>query len=171
MLARTVRTSPATGIRIDSLLTAVLTAELVAPSPELWLVSPWISDLVVLDNAHGSFDGLFPEDPPRTCTLSQILALLARRGARLTVVTRRVEHNSQFVRSLCRLAAPADVPIVWAQDVHEKTFCGGEWILSGSMNFTVRGMAVNDEAMTYVLDGSEAARARLDLARRWRDQA
>ena len=171
MLSRTVRTSPTTGIRIDSLLTAVLTAELVEPSRELWLVSPWISDVVVLDNTQGTFDGLFPEDPPRTCTFSQVLALLTERGARLTLVTRPVEHNAQFVRNLCRLAGPADVPIVWAQDVHEKTFCGGEWILSGSMNFTVRGMAINDEAMTYVLGGTEAAQARLELARRWRGQA
>lgn len=170
MLTRTVRTSPTTGIRIDSILTAVLTSELLTPSPELWLVSPWISDVAVLDNSQGNYDGLFPENPPATCTFSQVLALLVRQGVHLTVVTRPAEHNAPFLRKLSGLAEPATVRVVKKPDVHEKTFCGNSWILSGSMNFTVRGMAVNDESMTYTVGDSESARARLDFARRWKDQ-
>ena len=45
VLERTLRTSPVTGIRVDSVLTAVLLAELLKPSSEIWLVSAWISDV------------------------------------------------------------------------------------------------------------------------------
>jgi hypothetical protein len=36
------------------------------------------------------------------------------------------------------------------------------------MNFTVRGMQINDEAVTYSVNEGSAARARMDLTHRWR---
>jgi hypothetical protein len=35
------------------------------------------------------------------------------------------------------------------------------------MNFTLRGMQINDEAMSYRLDRAAAAQARVDYVRRW----
>jgi hypothetical protein len=40
-------------------------------------------------------------------------------------------------------------------------------MLSGSMNFTIRGMARNDEKITYRAGSDAAAQARIDLAERW----
>ena len=36
------------------------------------------------------------------------------------------------------------------------------------MNFTINGMTVNDEAVTYKLDAAAAAQARIDFAHRWK---
>ena len=36
------------------------------------------------------------------------------------------------------------------------------------MNFTINGMTVNDEAVTYRLDAAAAAQARIDFAHRWK---
>lgn len=165
-LIRTVRTSPLTGISIDEVLTAVLVSELLTPSRDLWLVSPWISDVVVLDNDNGDFDALFAESPPSRCTLSEALGLLSSQGAHVHVVTRPVEHNQAFLRRLRRLAT-GPLSIREDPDMHEKTLCGYDWILTGSMNFTVNGMGVNDEAMTYTVGGVDPAQARLHFAHRW----
>jgi hypothetical protein len=169
MLERTIRPSPVTGIRLDPVLTAVLIAELLAPSPELWLVSAWVSDVTAVDNTRGDYDSLFPDAAARTYSLSEVLGLLTGNGSALSVITRSDERNSQFLARLRRQANQQRLHVVQDPDVHEKTFCGQNWLLTGSMNFTQRGMRLNDEAVTYKVSEADAARARIDLTRRWRD--
>jgi phosphatidylserine/phosphatidylglycerophosphate/cardiolipin synthase-like enzyme len=167
-LERTLRTSPVTGISMGPILESVLVSELIVPSPELWLVSPWISDVTVLDNSRGGYDGLVPDASARPYALAEMLALLTRGGAQLSVVTRYDRHNDPFLRRLERLAAAGQLLVVRHDDLHEKTFCGQDWILTGSMNFTIRGMELNDEVVSYRVDPQAAAQARVDLAHRWR---
>jgi phosphatidylserine/phosphatidylglycerophosphate/cardiolipin synthase-like enzyme len=169
MLERTLRTSPVTGIRLDPVLTAVLLAELLTPSDELWLVSAWISDVAAVDNTRGDYDSLFADASARVYHLSEILALLTVSGTDLTVITRPAVHNNAFLARLRRRAEPGRLTVVQHADVHEKTLCGKNWLLTGSMNFTLRGMQVNDEAVTYKVSEATAAQARIDFARRWRD--
>jgi phosphatidylserine/phosphatidylglycerophosphate/cardiolipin synthase-like enzyme len=168
MLERVIRPSRVTKIRVDPVLTTVLAAELVAPSKELWLVSSWISDVVAVDNTRGDYDSLFADAAARAYHLSEVLALLTTSGSTLTVVTRSDRHNELFVNRLTLRADRAHLHVVRDADVHEKTLCGTDWMLSGSMNFTMRGMQVNDEAITYKLSDAAAAGARIDFARRWR---
>lgn len=166
---RTLRTSLVTGIRLDPVLAATLLAELLDPSEELWLVSAWVSDVAAVDNTRGDYDSLFADASARTYPLSEILALLTRSGTHLTVVTRPAEHNETFLGRLRHRAEPQRWTLVQHADVHEKTLCGRNWLLTGSMNFTLRGMRVNDEAVTYKVSEAAAAQARIDFARRWRD--
>jgi hypothetical protein len=166
-LERTLRTSPVTGIRVDPILTAVLLAELLTPSPEIWLVSAWISDVPTVDNSRGNYDSLIANASARVYQLSEILGMLTERGSRLTVVTRDVPENNPFLIRLGRVAITERLRMIRSPDAHEKTFCGGDWLLSGSMNFTINGMTVNDEVVTYKLDSVAAAQARIDLAHRW----
>ncbi|MEY9846177.1 phosphatidylserine/phosphatidylglycerophosphate/cardiolipin synthase-like enzyme [Streptacidiphilus sp. BW17] len=168
-LERTVRTGARTGLHVDTMLAAALLGEVLAPSDDLWLVSPWITDVQVLDNSQGAYDAIFPEAPPSGCRLSDILARAAAAGARVHVVTRPDPHNDDFLRRLSTTAPTTQLRITCDADVHEKTLSGGDWILSGSMNFTIRGMKVNDESVTYKVGGADAAQARLDLAERWKD--
>ncbi|UAC01395.1 phosphatidylserine/phosphatidylglycerophosphate/cardiolipin synthase family protein [Dactylosporangium vinaceum] len=167
MFERVVRTGRAIGLRIDAVLATVLAAELVAPSSHLWLVSPWISDVPVLDNTSGSFDSVFVDPSNRMYTLSEVLALLTNNDARLSVVARPDPHNNPFLERLRRSANGANLQIQEHGDVHEKTLCGDEWLLTGSMNMTLRGMQINDEAMTYKVSTEAAAAARLDFRHRF----
>ena len=57
--------------------------------------------------------------------------------------------------------------VVLDPSVHEKTVCGRNWILSGSMNFTVSGLGSNEESVTYKVDSRDVAQAQLDFAERW----
>jgi PLD-like domain len=168
MLERTLRTSQVTGIHIDPLLTAVLLSELLTPSKEMWLVSAWISDVVAIDNTRGDYDSLFAEASAREYPLSEILGNLTAAKTRLTVVSRNVESNTPFLARLRRSSNSARLDIVQDPDIHEKTLCGDDWLLTGSMNFTFRGMQINDEAMTYKLDRRAAAQARVDFTHRWK---
>jgi hypothetical protein len=170
MQERTLRTSPFTGIRLDPVLTSVLLAELLAPSEELWLVSAWISDVAGVDNTRGDYDSLFADASARIYHLSEILGLLTVSGSNLSVITRPAAHNNTFLNRLRLRADQHRLTVIQHPDVHEKTLCGRNWLLSGSMNFTQRGMQVNDEAVTYQVSDAAAAQARIDFARRWRAQ-
>jgi hypothetical protein len=167
VLERTLRTSPVTGIRLDPLLDAVLLSELLSPSKEIWLISAWISDVLAIDNTRGDYDSLFADASARIYSLSEVLAQLTVSGTVLHVVARAAEHNDAFLFRLGRRAKPERLIVVRDFDVHEKTLCGQDWLLTGSMNFTLRGMLVNDEAITYKVSETAAAAARIDFARRW----
>lgn len=167
VLERTVRIGAGTGLRIDAMLSSALIAEVVNPSNEIWLVSPWITDIQVLDNSQGAYDSFFGDVPPLGWRLSEALIQIASRGIRVHVVTRPDPHNAPFIRRLESSTERDFIHIVLNPEVHEKTLCGDEWILTGSMNYTVRGMAVNDESVTYKVGGPEASQARLDLRQRW----
>ncbi|MFF2393949.1 phospholipase D-like domain-containing protein DpdK [Nocardia sp. NPDC058114] len=165
--ARTIRISEQTRIRVAPVLRAVLLSEMLAPSPLIWLVSPWITDVDVIDNSAGEFDAVFGDDSVTVCRLSDALARITAAGAHVHVVTRPDDHNEPFLLRLKAGAPQGRLKIMQAPEVHEKTLCGQEWLLTGSMNFTVRGMTVNDEAVTYSQGGREPAQARIDLERRW----
>lgn len=163
---RTIRTGRATGVRIEPMLSTALLAELLFPGPGLWLVSPWISDVAVLDNSRGDYDSVVPEAAARMYRLSDMLSALAESGALVTVVIRPDAHNERF-RNVLKRRTARPIRVVEDPDVHEKTLCGDTWLLTGSMNFTLRGMQVNDEAMSYQLNPTAAAQARLEFSRRW----
>jgi phosphatidylserine/phosphatidylglycerophosphate/cardiolipin synthase-like enzyme len=167
MPERTLHTSPVTGISPEEILKTVLVSELLAPSPHLWLLSPWISDVVALNNRDGNFDHLLADPEARPYRLSELLVDLVDSGTRLTVIMRRDRHNLPFQSSLERRCDSNRLSLIEYHGAHEKTFCGIDWVVTGSMNFTLRGMEYNDEGVTYKIDSAAAATTRLELAHRW----
>jgi len=164
---RVVRISGSTGVRVDGLLATALLSELLTPSRHLWLVSPWIGDVDVIDNRAAVYDCVFPDASSRFYTLSEVLAVITRGGAQLSVVTRPDPFNDSFVDRITRQAVRGRTRIIKSDDVHEKTLCGDDWLITGSMNFTYRGMRVNDEFVSYRVDEAFASTARVDFARRF----
>ncbi len=49
------RTKATGNSEVRELLETVLVSELIMPSPTIWLVSPWITDLEILDNRSAAF--------------------------------------------------------------------------------------------------------------------
>ncbi len=155
---------------VRDLLESLLGVELLAPGAELWLVSPWISDLPVLDNRAGRYAGLEPTWPKRHLTLSELLAFALRASAqtRLWVVTRPDPRNNHFCERLGNLAAfdgTADrVTIDRGHDeLHTKGLVATTFLLNGSMNFTKNGIQVFDEAVQLETDAARIAHFRLSL--------
>lgn len=167
---RTVRTGRHTGLTADTLIRTALLAELAAPEAGrgLWVVSAWISDIDLLDNSDGSFAHLLGDDPPERCRLSDLLLLIAAAGTTVRVVTRPEPSNEDF---LARLEARGDVRslvhVVRDPRVHEKTICGADWMLTGSMNFTRNGLSANKEQITYTTDIAQVVQAVQELEDEW----
>ena len=161
---RTIRTRPRNGLAIVDVLAAVFASELCSPSPELWLVSGWVSDVTVLDNSTRQFDGLLGDGGSSALTLSEGLRVLSSKGAEVHVAVRDVEHNREFLR---RLGNGPGLRTYMSEDLHEKILVGRDWILKGSMNFTWNGLQRNEESIDLQVGSTAASTQRLELRTRW----
>lgn len=135
-------------VDVRETLQAVLIAELLAPSRTLWLVSPWISDLGVIDNRSLTFGGLDPNWGPRYVTLLEVLSRLAHTGTHIVVATRPDDLNRNIIGKLTELRS-LDLPVTVVEDpdLHQKGLLTDHFYLSGSMNLTFRGVEINGEAI------------------------
>ncbi|WP_404385237.1 hypothetical protein LL946_04615 [Knoellia locipacati] len=149
---------------IVDVLAGVIASELCSPSPELWLVSGWVSDVTVLDNSSRQFDGLMGQDAGSSLTLSEVLQILATKGTEVHVALRDVEHNRDFLR---RLGSSPRIHTYLSADLHEKILVGWDWTLKGSMNFTWNGLRRNEESIDLQVGPAVASTQRLELRTRW----
>lgn len=163
-LQRTVRTRPRNGLAIADVLAGVFASELCSPSPELWLVSGWVSDVMVLDNSSRQFDGLIGHDAGSSLTLSDVLRILVLKGTDVHVALRDVDHNHDFIR---RLGSEPRIHTYLSADLHEKILVGWDWTLKGSMNFTWNGLQRNEESIDLQVGPTVASTQRLELRTRW----
>ncbi|WP_157591757.1 phospholipase D-like domain-containing protein DpdK [Solirubrobacter soli] len=158
---------------VETVLQNLFVIEALAPSSALWLISPWVTDLEVIDNRSSSFRGIEPLWPHRRLRLTEVLSYLAQRGTEVVVATRADGHNDAFHRRLeassLALGAADRVRIVVdrGDEQHEKGLLGDGFFLSGSMNFTVRGVRLNDEHVTLSLDEDDVAAARINIRARY----
>ena len=143
---RVIRTTPRRGIRLDDSLVPLFVSELLEPSRDLWLVSGWVSDVAVLDNTDDVFTDVLGEGHAGPIPLTAVLSLITDRGAVLHVSLRPNSHNNDFIGRLRRRVAAEQLRLHIDDDIHEKTLCGSNWVVSGSMNFTWNGTEVNNEA-------------------------
>jgi hypothetical protein len=165
--SRSVRTRPRNGLAISDLLTTALLSELCQPSPELWIVSGWVTDIPVLDNRHRQYDAVLGGIARSSLLFTEILAELVERGCELYVAVREVDHNEQFVRRLEDRVRADQVQFFKSPDLHEKIMVGRDWAMKGSMNFTWNGLQQNEENIDFVVDSAAAAKERLELRTRW----
>jgi hypothetical protein len=150
------------------LLQMLFVTELIAPSQILWITSPWISDIGVIDNRASGFD--FGTDwGPMEVPLSKVLSEIARRGGRVVVITTKDPSNDHFLRRLDDEKAAAGVSdairVVFDDDerLHEKAIVGDGFVVDGSMNLTFHGVYIRRERVNYSTDPAEVAQARVDM--------
>ncbi|ONI83975.1 hypothetical protein ALI22I_33440 [Saccharothrix sp. ALI-22-I] len=149
------------------MLAALFSAELVSPSRCLWLVSPWVSDVEVLDNSAGTYSALarFGHRPIR---LAEVLVTLASAGARVIVATTPDSHNDLFLRRLdllkqdLRVAEHVEVMIDRTGKLHTKALTGDDYVVAGSMNITYTGINLREEQVELHTEQSYVAQARMD---------
>jgi phosphatidylserine/phosphatidylglycerophosphate/cardiolipin synthase-like enzyme len=150
---------------IQELITLMMVGELVSPGDEVWMVSPWITDVPLLDNRAGSFDAVNPEWGHREIRLTDIAVQLMAGGTDVRIVTRPDDHNRVFLRRLTEAAEAAAVDnllkVTIRQSLHTKGILTSRGFLSGSMNLTYSGLDLNDELITYETADQALAVARL----------
>jgi len=141
-------------------------SELMSPSREIWLVSPWISDISIFDNKTGDFSGLCPTWANRKIRLTEVVYRLLELGALVHIVTRPVEHNDNgFLRRLDELIRGGIVGenlkllSKGREDLHIKGLLTECCILQGSMNITYNGIEVLDESISLKTGEDDVAQA------------
>src|SRR4051812_1386960 len=146
------------------LLAALFTAELVNPSGCLWLVSPWISDVELIDNSAGTFTAL-ARFGKRRVRLTEILIALAVSGCHVVVGTTVDPHNASFVERLRELAEDARISDGITIDIdpyevlHTKAITGDDYALAGSMNITFNGITIREEYLDLRTDPTFVAQS------------
>ena len=158
--------------QISELLQVIFAGEIIAPSRCVWLISPWISDISVIDNRANTFvfyDGSLSN---RKLRLSQVLGKILNLGTTVRIITRPVEYNDSFI-SRMKSYTDAGLPLIikTADELHEKGLLGDYYYLSGSMNFTFSGISINQEAVYYQTNQQIVAENRIILSDRWGAEA
>ncbi|TNC74344.1 phospholipase D-like domain-containing protein DpdK [Rubellimicrobium roseum] len=159
--------SQARGIR--DLLQSLFAAELLSPSPKLWLLFAWISDVEILDNSARRFATLVPDWPAAPIRLTQVLDALLVRGAEVSLVIRAEGHNDYVLSRLWALKTRHERGLRWtvAKDFHAKGLLGADYVLSGSMNLTRNGITVNGEHLVLRTDPAVVAEQALEMELQW----
>src|SRR5690606_5950009 len=85
---------------VRDLFQSLFVAELINPSPKLWLFFAWISDVEILDNSARQFAALEPDWPAAPIRLSQVLQALLSRGVQVRLIIREHGHNDYFISKL-----------------------------------------------------------------------
>ncbi|MBH31958.1 MAG: hypothetical protein CMG71_08270 [Candidatus Marinimicrobia bacterium] len=163
-LRRIFKSSSTGSAVIKELLQLMFLSELLAPSEQIWIVSPWISDVPILDNRSGSFDVMNPEWHRREIRLSDLALQVLTGGSRLTLVTRPDEHNLTFLDQLSERTEEASLQkqltLVKREHLHTKGILTNAGLLLGSMNLTFHGFELNDEVIEYDTSSQRIAEAR-----------
>jgi hypothetical protein len=153
--------------QVPDLLQAIFVSEMIAPSPCLWLVSPWISDIPLIDNSANSFLYLNTRWARGKVRFSQVLEALADVGTTIHVATRPLPHNYGFIERLGEAASADHIVIHLVEELHEKGIVGDTFYLGGSMNFTYNGISINEEAVIYETTSEIVAARRIIFKDRW----
>jgi PLD-like domain len=169
MSERTVRIihSRVSSRQVPDLLQAIFVSEMIAPSHCLWIVSPWISDIPLIDNRAKTFHYLNASWAQGKIRFSQVLETLADLGTTIHVATRPVPHNNGFIERLSGSVNTKNLKIHLAEELHEKGIVGDTFYLGGSMNITYNGITINEEAVVYETSPEVVAERRIIFKDRW----
>lgn len=146
---------------VRELLQTIFAAELVVPSRCLWLVSPWLRDVPVLDNTTGDFLSLCPEFPRSEVRLSRVLRELLNRGTQVVIATRPDSGNRQVLDGLGDARRSGGLIFHERADLHAKGVVGDMYSLIGSMNLTYNGIEHLTEMLVFETDRSRVEQLRL----------
>jgi phosphatidylserine/phosphatidylglycerophosphate/cardiolipin synthase-like enzyme len=144
---------------------------MIAPSSCLWIVSPWISDIPVIDNKANTFQYLETSWNRGKVRFSQVIKALVDVGTTIHIATRPLSHNQAFLEKIMESAHTGKVKIHRVDVLHEKGIVGDDFHLGGSMNFTYNGISINEESVTYETSPDVVAERRLVFKSRWGGEA
>ena len=151
------------------LVESAFAAELLAPGQDLWIVSPWLSDVPLLGNEAGGYTTLCPDFARSRIPVSYILAELIQRGTAVHVVTRPDEGESvvRNVKVVAGDVATRRLRHVRVKELHAKVLLSRNMVIRGSMNLTYNGTGFLDELESFTTDPQEIATIRVDLEARY----
>jgi phosphatidylserine/phosphatidylglycerophosphate/cardiolipin synthase-like enzyme len=158
---------------IGEALQSLIVGDLLAPGRRVLIISPWISDVPVLDNRSGRFSVLNSSWGASIIRLSVVLrALLEQQtnvylhcgaGSRETDFIERLKDVARRDGTLQQLHTRQSTHDPDRVLDHEKAIAGDDWIIHGSMNLTYRGIEINGELVTVSTDPTHVAAVTIEL--------
>lgn len=153
---------------IRELLQMMLLGELLSPGGQrTWLVSPWISNIMLFDNRAGGFSTINPEWGNREIRLVEVLTDMMARGTALGIATSMDTHNDPLIAALTTAVQEGGLSdqlrIVRRQHLHIKGVLLKRGLLTGSMNLTYNGLELNDEMVVYDTTPKTLSEARINF--------
>lgn len=152
---------------VKDLLASIFIKELLIPSKCFWLVSPWISDVEILDNCIGNYTSLNLNWEKRSIRLIEVLQKMLLNRTHLVIATRDLSHNHIFLNKLKNEIQNIKMidllNIALDSNLHTKGLLGESFCLSGSMNITYNGISILGERIVYETRKSEIAKASLNF--------
>jgi PLD-like domain len=124
-------------------LSSLFVSELLDPGRELYLISPWLSNMIVVDNRFDQYYALCHDLGKEVLRLADILQLLAQKGADIRIIARPNHDPTRFF--LNSLSKHRKITWRFNAKEHEKGLISAHFCLSGSMNFTYSGVNINKE--------------------------
>lgn len=157
---------------IKDLLQSIFMSELISPSKCIWIVSPWISDIQIIDNRSNQCTTIEPDWARKQVLLTDVITKLADLGTVIRIATRRDQHNDRFLSEIQRKSHEFEKRIYFYENtvLHEKGILGDHYYLSGSMNLTQNGITFSEESLQYITDTSMVSENRISFASRWGDE-
>ena len=158
---------------LRELLQNIFISELLKPSKNpVWLVSPWMSNVAIIDNRSGCFDIINPDWRGQFVKLEDIILHMYSVDTELNIVTNKDEHNDYFLTNLKRRLSDFDkknnIIIKQRERLHLKKCLVNDYgTISGSMNITFNGIHINDEEIIYSINRAHIDEDRQILEREY----
>ncbi|QEQ57700.1 phospholipase D-like domain-containing protein DpdK [Chlorobium phaeovibrioides] len=149
------------------LLQSMFVGEYLHSVNEIWIVSPWLTNIALIDNRSGNFDSLNPSWGRREVRLVDVLVGFMEKGVKVFVVTRGIDINQPFINKVSELsemhAVDDFLKVVLQSELHTKGILLSSSLLMGSMNLTNNGLEMNDEMIQFSIDPEDIAHTRLEF--------
>ena len=164
MLSRTIRSHGGTQSLKDCLAT-LLSLETITPSPEIYLISPFLSNTPIIDNRLKQYSDIFPVVEDHSIYLSDIIQTLAWKKVKIRIICNpERKETKEFLKLL-----GSDVEIRELKNNHEKGLVTSNFYIHGSMNFTYSGININGEHVRVSFATSEINQALMSARARWEE--
>lgn len=158
---------------IAEALQSLIVSELLDPGRRILLVSPWITDVPLLDNRAGRFSPLNATWSATAIRLSAVIRRLLEFQTHVYIAYGTGDDKPDFVyrieESARRDGTAQYLTVRRAPQLtdraldHQKAIAGDDRILHGSMNLTRRGIMLNGEFVTVSSDPEYVATATTEL--------
>jgi len=152
---------------IEELLQFLFVGELLSPSDRIWIVTPWISNVPILDNRNGVLSSLDPTWGKRKIRLIEILLRLMNIDVEVMIVTRPDEHCKRFLANLNDVVSDYGVQdrvnVFFRKELHTKGVLTKTNMITGSMNLTYNGLFLLDESVIFDTDPQYIGQTRLNF--------
>jgi PLD-like domain len=152
---------------IQELLQFIFIGEILSPGQRIWIVSPWISNVKILDNRTGLFTSIDPTWGKKEIRLIEILIRLMILKVEVILVTRPDEHCKRFFQEMSEpienYGLQGQFKKFYREKLHTKGIMTAENLLTGSMNLTYNGLFLLDEHIIFDVDSKIIAQTRLNF--------